>query len=122
MPSWARRWAKALNRGGVLLVVTIRTKSFEQETVPLLATLGVSLLEAARFNNKGYYMCKYYVLAKDGVAAATAGCGAAEVRTREAYRQERKAIVRAQNIAQHMRPALTAGEAVRCGATPRAKP
>jgi len=40
--------------GCVLIVVTILTKSFELETVPLLRTLGLALREAARFNNKGF--------------------------------------------------------------------
>ena len=30
----------------------------------LLRKCGLSLLEAKRFNNKGFYMCKYYVFIK----------------------------------------------------------
>lgn len=32
--------------------------------VPLLAGYGLTLREATRFNNKGFYMCKYYIFAK----------------------------------------------------------
>ncbi len=35
------------------------------KTLPLLVACGLSLLETQRFNNRGYYMCKYYVLVKN---------------------------------------------------------
>jgi hypothetical protein len=31
MPKWAKRWAASLSPAGVLVLVTIRTKTFEHE-------------------------------------------------------------------------------------------
>ena len=101
-PKWARRWATALCDGGVLVVVTIRTKSFEHDTVPMLAALGVTLRDVVRFNNKGFYMCKYFVFIKQGGGESPltsqgqdSGTPIDAERQRASYRQERKAMSQA---------------------------
>jgi SAM-dependent methyltransferase len=107
MPTWTRRWAEALCEGGVLIVVTIRTKSFELETVPLLRTLGLALREAARFNNKGYYMCKYYLFVKDVPQEERRSLQVEECK-KAGLRHARKEAQRAIRL----RPALVPGDPV----------
>ena len=107
MPTWARRWAEALCEGGVLIVVTIRTKSFELETVPLLRTLGLALREASRFNNKGYYMCKYYLFVKDVPQEERRSLQVEECK-KAGLRQARKVAQRVIRL----RPALVPGDPV----------
>lgn len=65
MHAWSRDWANALKPGGRALVVTIRTKQFENEILKnLLYRRLLFLEEALQFDNKGYWQCKLFILRK----------------------------------------------------------
>jgi hypothetical protein len=67
MIKWMSEWVRVLKpRTGVLAVVTIRTRHFELQVAPILKhKLGVDYLrEPVMFDNKGFDMCKLYIMGK----------------------------------------------------------
>jgi len=64
-PRWAREWARVLKPGGSAVVVTICKRVFEENVLPPLQNLGLlELVESAQFDNKGWTVCRLYVVRK----------------------------------------------------------
>eukprot|EP00927_Polykrikos_kofoidii_P040277 TRINITY_DN34465_c0_g1_i1.p1 TRINITY_DN34465_c0_g1~~TRINITY_DN34465_c0_g1_i1.p1 ORF type:complete len:617 (+),score=90.41 TRINITY_DN34465_c0_g1_i1:77-1852(+) len=64
-PRWAREWARVLRPGGVAIVVTICKKVFEEQVMSPLVRKGLLVLESAtQFDNKGWTVCRLYVVRK----------------------------------------------------------
>jgi len=62
-PRWVREWARVLRPGGAAVVVTICKKVFEaQALLPLQGVLEIE--EAVQFDNKGFTVCRMYVVRK----------------------------------------------------------
>jgi len=70
-PRWAREWARVLRPGGAAVVVTICKKVFEDRVLPPLQKAGLlELEEAVVFDNKGWTVCRMYVVRKPASASA----------------------------------------------------
>jgi len=72
-PRWAREWARVLKPGGAALVVTICKRVFEEQVLPPLQRQGLLALdEVVQFDNKGWTVCRLYVVRKPPAAVASA--------------------------------------------------